>query len=121
MVHGRVLSAPGAGTTLRSPALCWTARCMTATQRRQLRTSPRERMAWGVPRPHLVPSWENTYMSPRALPTLAEAEEGALPRPWRSRSRRREGTGGAYATTPIVETVGCRAARRRGGADRLHL
>jgi hypothetical protein len=81
MVQVLALSAPGAFTTMRGPALCWTASRMTATQRLLILESPRERVARFVHRSHLLQSWENTRVSPRALPALAEVEEGSPP--WR--------------------------------------
>jgi hypothetical protein len=66
---------------MRGLALGWTAHGMTATQRRYILASPRERIAWVVPRSHCLPSWENPRVSPLALPALAEAEEGAPPAP----------------------------------------
>src|SRR4029453_19618175 len=121
LVHVLARSAPGACPTLRGLARGWTARGLTATQRRPILASPRERSARGVPRSHCLPSWEHPRVSPLALPALAEAEEGAPP--WRGGVGRGDerGTEGAYGNTPTFSPMGCRAARRRGGADRLHL
>jgi hypothetical protein len=81
MVEVFARSAPGTCTTMRGLARGWTARGLTATQRRPILASPRERSARGVPRSHCLPSWEHPRVSPLALPALAEAEEGAPP--WR--------------------------------------
>src|SRR5262245_31615230 len=91
MVQVLALSAPGACTTMRGPALCWTASRLTATQRLQILESPRERVARFGPRSRLWQSWENTHVPPRALPALAEAAEGAPPSPTAERVKATRG------------------------------